>query len=336
MRLRLLAPALLSAAAVSLALLAPASADDAKVEPTSHPILWQIEGETPSFLYGTMHVPDERVTTLPPVVIAAIDRCDALFCELPMDQASQMKESMALIPKMMLPQGQTLQTVLPAELYERVSAYLKAKGQGQVMAMMGRMKPWVITMQMGQLEFAKDLQSGKKALDAVIYERAQKDKKQVGGLETMGEQVGVFDALTMEEQVTQLTETMDGLEKAHKEEKSPNAELVKMYLDGDIEGMQKMAEEQMGENKSALADKLRQSLIIDRNIRMADRIEAKMKEAPGTSFYFAVGSLHYPGPQGILKLLEAKGMKLTRLTNEDAAKFPRPEKKPADDKAEKH
>lgn len=336
MRLRLLALSLLSAVAVSLATLAPASADDAKVEPTDNPILWLIEGETPSFLYGTMHVPDVRVTTLPPVVTAAIDRCDALYCELSMDQASQMKESMALVSKMMLPQGQTLQKVIPAELHERVVAYLKSKDQGQVMMMMSRMKPWVISMQLGQLEFAKELQSGKKALDALIYERAQKDKKQVGGLETMAEQVGVFDALTMEEQITQLTETMDGLEKAQKEEKSPNEELVQMYLAGDIEGMQAKADEEMGENKSALADKLRQSLIIDRNIRMADRIEAKMKEAPGTSFYFAVGSLHYPGPQGILKLLEAKGMKITRLTNEDAARFPRPEKKPAGDKAEKH
>ena len=32
------------------------------------PFLWRIEGPVPSYLYGTIHVPDAQVTNLPPAV----------------------------------------------------------------------------------------------------------------------------------------------------------------------------------------------------------------------------------------------------------------------------
>ncbi len=56
--------------ALPLALLclvaAPAQAQG--IKPTEKPFLWKIEGEVDSYLYGTIHVPDKRVTTLPKVV----------------------------------------------------------------------------------------------------------------------------------------------------------------------------------------------------------------------------------------------------------------------------
>ena len=36
------------------------------------PLLWRIELPTPSYLYGTIHLPDDRVTSLPPVVTEAM------------------------------------------------------------------------------------------------------------------------------------------------------------------------------------------------------------------------------------------------------------------------
>lgn len=312
---RALVPATLAAAVLALA---PARAQDAakgdaKVEPTAHPLLWQIEGEAPSFLYGTIHLPEDRVLALPPVVEAALDRCEALFTEIPTDMQTQM----GLMPKLMLPQGQSLNAILPADLKGRVEAYLKAKGMPMGMAMFGRFKPWVLTTTLGTLDYLPAQQQGKQALDAMLYARAQRAGKRVGGLETPAEQLGVFDGLTLDEQLEQLRLTLDQLEKALTEGKRPSDELLEMYLAGDLEPMQAKAEEEF--DKNDLGKKLRQTLVVDRNIRMADRIEQKLKESPGTSFFFAVGSLHYPGEQGILKLLEAKGLKVRRLTDADAA-----------------
>ena len=44
---------------------APAVAVPTQVE---RPLLWRIELAPPSYLFGTIHLPDERVTKLPPVV----------------------------------------------------------------------------------------------------------------------------------------------------------------------------------------------------------------------------------------------------------------------------
>ena len=61
-----------------------------------------------------------------------------------------------------------------------------------------------VASQLQSLDYAMDLQMGKKALDAVVYDRAKNAGKEVGGLETVQEQVGVFNSLTEEEQAKYL------------------------------------------------------------------------------------------------------------------------------------
>ena len=49
-----------------------------RIQPTENPYLWRIEGETPSYLFGTIHLPDPRVTTFHPEVVKAIRGADAI------------------------------------------------------------------------------------------------------------------------------------------------------------------------------------------------------------------------------------------------------------------
>ena len=97
LRLRPLIPCLLAG------LLGFASTSVAQdVKPTEKPWLWIVEGEKPSFLYGTIHVPDDRVLALPEVVEEAIGLSDGLLCELKMDPQSQMQQQMAMMGKAMM------------------------------------------------------------------------------------------------------------------------------------------------------------------------------------------------------------------------------------------
>src|SRR5262245_54932687 len=77
------------------------------VRPTDKPFLWRIEGTPPSYLYGTIHVPDRRVVELPEVVLKAIDASNALYTEVPLDAATQT----AMTAKLMLPEGQDLRKI---------------------------------------------------------------------------------------------------------------------------------------------------------------------------------------------------------------------------------
>ena len=83
----------------------------AQVQATDKPFLWRIEGPTPSYLFGTIHVPDARVLAIPDVVRRAFDASDVFNGELPLDDATRQSAD-ALFR---LPQGQTLRTLLGDE-----------------------------------------------------------------------------------------------------------------------------------------------------------------------------------------------------------------------------
>ena len=58
------------------------------------------------------------------------------------------------------------------------------------------------------------------------------------------------------------------------------------------------------------------ALIDQRNRKMADGIDARLRAHPERSFFFAIGSLHIPGPEGIEALLTKRGHTLIRVTAE--------------------
>src|SRR5215472_8171208 len=67
---------------------ASAGAQAPAVQPTQKPLLWRIEGTVPSYLYGTIHIPDQRVLALPDVVTRAMNASDAVYTEVVLDQAT--------------------------------------------------------------------------------------------------------------------------------------------------------------------------------------------------------------------------------------------------------
>src|ERR1041385_2813329 len=98
--------------ALSTVLLAQLAAQEPPPKPTQHPFLWRIEGRVPSYLFGTFHLPDPRVTTLHPAVEQALANCDALFTEVPMDYKPTAKEAAQLL----LPPDKQLSDVLPRDV----------------------------------------------------------------------------------------------------------------------------------------------------------------------------------------------------------------------------
>jgi uncharacterized protein YbaP (TraB family) len=50
--------------------------------PWTRPFLWRIEGAAPSYLFGTMHLPDERAAHFPPSVAQALESSQAVVLEI--------------------------------------------------------------------------------------------------------------------------------------------------------------------------------------------------------------------------------------------------------------
>ncbi len=288
---------------------APAAA---KIEPSSRPFLWRIEGDTPCFLLGTIHLPDDRVLALHPVVDEAWEAADAFYAELELDDAAQMK----MIPLMMLPPGQTLQGILPKDLYARASTVLKKKGLA--IEMFSNFKPWVFASNLSVVDYLS-VMAFKPPMDKALYLRSAQAGKQVGGLERVEEQVAAFESLTETETHRYLDVVLKSLEEPPAEGKGPIESLITTYVAGDSDRLGELLKDPAGMDEE-LAEKFNRAILLDRNHSMAERIQAKRKEMPDRVLFFAVGAGHFPGEEGIVALLEKAGLTVSRLSAADAGK----------------
>jgi uncharacterized protein YbaP (TraB family) len=292
-----------------------------RIAPTEKPFLWRIDGAVPSYLYGTVHVPDARVLELPEVVRRAFDASDVFYAEIPLDPGTQI----SILGRIMLPEGKTLRTVAGDAVFNRlVRAVGRAlgsdapPGMAEAMgAMFTSMKPWAAMSQVELLEFLPDLASGRQPLDAMLYEMAGNAKKELAALETVEEQLAVFDSFSDEEQVRLLVASLDDMEKPRPAGVSATKEVVDLYLAGDLDRLAVEANKRFAEN-DPLHKKFMTRLVDDRNILMANRIAEFCRKKPTQSHFFAVGAMHYAGATGIITQLGNKGFKVTRLGPNDA------------------
>ena len=296
-----------------------------QVRPTEKPFLWRIDGPVPSYLYGTIHVPDPRVLELPEVVQRALDASDVFFAEIPLDAGTQA----SLLAKVMLPPGQDLRKIAGEDVFARVVRVVSkvlgsgAPGTADILAtMLATMKPWAVMSQVELLEFLPDLSAGRQPLDVKLYGYAGKAGKELGSLETVDEQVAVFEAFTNEEQVRMLVEALDDLEKPGPSGVSPTKELIDLYLAGDLDRLEAEANKQ-STGDQALNKKMMARVVDERNLKMVAKMAELIAKRPARSHFFAVGALHYPGETGILNQLTKKGFKITRLSPQDAASIVR-------------
>jgi uncharacterized protein YbaP (TraB family) len=297
---------------------ASAETTPAAVEP-GLPFLWKVEKEgraKTSFLFGTMHASDKRITRRLGQIDWAIQACDGLYTELDMNLAGQI----AIAGRTMLPSGTSLSDVLPEETYLKLRRYLRMKGMPG--GAFDRFRPWVALMQLSLLEL-KDFNPAE-VLDAKLFARAAELGREVGGLETMEEQISVFDSLTDKEQAMLLDATLDHMIENPGFASESMEKLVDRYVGGDEEALVEFIEEmEMAElmdtspELEEIGDRLSRRLLEDRNHRMAERMDAMMASNPGKAFLYGVGLAHYPGEEGVLDLLRQQGYEVTRVTEEE-------------------
>jgi len=295
-----------------------AAGGDAGTAAGKGPFLWKVEGRAPLaplYLFGTIHVPDDRVLALPPSVVKAFGEASAVYTEIPMDSATQM----GIMGKVMLPDGTQLSDVIGQPLYDRMTAAARKTLGGEhaaMGAMLGplfqRMKPWAAMSQLSLLEFLPDMLAGKQPLDSMLYARAQSEGKKVGALETPDEQIAVFESFSTREQIRMLELTLDEIERLKPGERTQTQALIDAYLSGDMAVVSQVMEEAMSGDRALMA-RFQDIAIVRRNNHMSERILALRREQPSTVFFVAVGTAHYAGPTGIVAQLQKAGLKVARV-----------------------
>ena len=89
-------------------------------------VLWRVSGrdiQSPSYLYGTIHIQDSRVFSFDSTVWRCFNSCEALAVEVLLDRV----DYQAVREKMMMPQGQSLVKMLSKEDFAILDSLCKAK-----------------------------------------------------------------------------------------------------------------------------------------------------------------------------------------------------------------
>lgn len=254
-------------------------------------LLFEVEAERGGacWLFGTIHSEDPRVLDLPEPVQRAFEGAEVVVLEVVPD-AQVILESMVT---MVYTDGRGLESVLGPDLYREAVAAVAEIGMPE--AAIRDFKPWALVTLLSVPPGATG-----EFLDLRLFRLAVDAGKAVRGLETIDEQLAVFEDLSEADQVSLLRETLavrDQLPAVFER-------LLSAYLARDLGGLQALSEEYLQGGDPELAERFRTAAVDTRNARMAERIAPMI--AAGNCFV-AVGALHLPGEGGILDRLADEG-----------------------------
>jgi uncharacterized protein len=268
-------------------------------------LLWRIEkeGVSPSFLFGTMHMTDPRVTDLDPEARKAFDEAGTLVIETTevLDR-SAMLATMAAEPELtMFTDGTTLNSLLSPQDAAALAKALDERGIPPLSV--ARMKPWMLSAMLAlpACELARQA-AGAPVLDIRLAEDARAAGKTIAGLETVSGQLRAMASLPMDFHMKGLVETallgdrVDDMIET----------MIVLYEAGDT-GMFapffRNALPQTGGDDASYAE-FEETMITRRNHGMIDGVKRYL-DVGGA--FVAVGALHLPGPEGLVSLLRAAG-----------------------------
>jgi len=261
-------------------------------------VLWRVEkaGAPASHVFGTVHVDDPRVNRLPAPVSRALGEASSLTVELSLDPGN----IMALASRMLLQDGRTLAGIAGADLYGRASTLAGKLGLPE--PALNLFKPWAVALLVMMPQ-----QNPENVLDFMLVRTAASQGKPVHELETVDEQVDVFEGMTEADQVALLHYAVENHERMPRH----TARLVNAYLARDLASLWRISQEDAGRPETRrLNEVFVERVLFSRNRRMAERMETRLKEGGGL---VAIGALHLYGDRGVLAELQRRGYRLTRV-----------------------
>lgn len=259
-----------------------------------HGFLWQVDKDgRRSWLYGSLHVATRDWMFPGPTVRAALHDADQVALELDVldpDVMRRLQSGMAARPGA---------APLPPALAQRLQAQAEAACVG---AALTGLRPEMQAITLEALAGRRQGLDPSYGVDAFLAGLAHGLGKPVISLETPEQQLALLlhdDPAQIEEQVGQ---TLDELE--HGQTQRVTDRLARDWAQGRLDDLQDYAQWCDCMTTAEQRD-FQRRLIDDRNLRMAQRIDAM--HAAGHRVFVAVGALHLVGPQGLPALLAARG-----------------------------
>ena len=267
-----------------------------------HPVsMWQIEGASNSiYLLGSIHMLREQDHPIPSVIYAAYREADALIMELDMDDIDPVAEQALATELGLIQDGRTLRDLMGPERYaeaESLAAELQIP-----LRLLDKSEPWYAAVNIEIMMLMRIGFNPMHGIEFHLSELAQRDHKEIFGLETTRQQLEILDNLSLESQRDMLIQTLS--------DSKGLAEVMDDMIDawryGDIEFLE----------KSLLADmqefaELHQAIVVNRNRNWVEKIQELLSEED--DYLIVVGALHLVGAEGVPHLLSQRGFDVIQL-----------------------
>lgn len=268
-----------------IAQLAPAQ----KLENT---LLWKVESDDhrTSYLFGTIHVIPQSEFELKNKASSALRSAEILALEIDMSDPSMQMKMMQMSS---MKDGTTLDELLDADSYRKLDTMLQ-QSIGASIAFMNGMKPFVLSsMLIGRL-----IEGQPASFEGVLVQEAKRAEMPIMGLETLEDQMAIFDRIPYASQAEDLKEMINEEEKM----KKMYAEMIRMYRAEELEALHAMIVKEIGDESQT------DELLDARNKKWITIIDKTSLEK---SVFYAVGAGHLAGKNGVINLLRQEGFSVT-------------------------
>ncbi|MBO7199611.1 MAG: TraB/GumN family protein [Alistipes sp.] len=273
-------------------------------------LLYKISGnglKSPSYIVGTYHLAPASFADEIAGMSDAFAIVEQVYGEV--DMLNLQASQIAMAQAMMLPEGKYVSDMFSAEEMDRINAYMRASmgmdlNHPMLREQLGRMRPSVLAMQLGVLEFIKITPNfnPNDLIDSYFQKEASKRGLPVGGFETTEFQIELlYGESTDEEERKALLKLVDDKETMLAEMQA----MTNAYFSFDMKGIYELTIRSI--ETGEMTPEEFAEMITDRNRNWVAVMPEIMSVKPTL---FVVGAGHLPGEDGVVELLKARGYKV--------------------------
>ncbi len=265
------------------------------------PMLWRVShGGSSVYLLGSMHFLKAGDDVLSADVVSAYKQAGQLVFEIAPEEMNSPATAVAMLQRGMFHDGKTLQSVLSPQTWKELEAY--GEKNGLPVSRLQMFEPWMVSMTLLALESRKLGLDPASGLDMHFMTEAKADHKPTQGLETVDQQLSIFDHAPLKSQEEMLKQSLDEMDDFPKE----MGREYDAWRRGDVDSMLAQTKQDFAKYPG-----LYQQILVRRNRAWIPKIERLFDGKHNT--LVVVGALHLPGPDGVVKLLQARGYKVERI-----------------------
>ena len=286
-------------------------------ESIATPILYEVTKDgydNKIYLFGSIHVADDRAYPMPDKVLNAYEESDYLAVEFDMiEYESDYEQQLETVEMFLLEEGKILKDILKEDTYNKLVPYLEENYIYD--EMLEYYSPAFFENLISNIQTDKTGLSANKGIDEYFLKNAKKEGKEVLEVESSEYQLNLMLSFPYELYDFQISYGIDNEEDTIKELN----EIYELWLEGNEEEIIKLITKELEydgeqyeyENLEEMLDDYDNKLVYQRNIEMADKAEEYFNDKKDV--FYVVGTAHIIGEDAIVDLLRERGYTVTRI-----------------------